>query len=27
LDERYKDDVKKDLIYKIEWKNVIFEDD
>ena len=27
MDERNKDDVKKDLVYKIEWKNVIFEDD
>ena len=27
LDERHKDFVKKYLVYKIEWKNVIFEDD
>ena len=27
LDERYKDDVKKDLVYKIEWENVIFDED
>ena len=26
LVERYKDDVKKDLVNKIDWKNEVFED-